>query len=115
MSEEKVAEFPSIAMESFLVGSDFGRDLLAGKTSKFSTFRVRCREFLDRLIVTILKNPSVTSSVARGLYCFCPELMLEWDGQLVFQLFPDICRILESCGHCRRTSLKQLWRSLAAM
>ena len=97
MSEEKVAEFPSIAMESFLVASDFGRELLAGKTSEFSTFRVRCREFLDRLILIILKSPSVTSRVARGLYCFCPELMLEGDGQLVFQLFPDLCRVLESC------------------
>ena len=98
MSEEKVAEFPSIAMETFLLASDFGRELLAGKTSEFSTFRVRCREFLDWLILTILKSPSVTSRVARGLYCFCPELMLEGDGQLVFQLFPEMCRILESCG-----------------
>ena len=98
MSEEKVAEFPPIAMESFLAGSDYGRELLAGKTSEFSTFRVRCREFLDRLIVVILKTPCVSSRVSRGLYSFCPELLLEGDGQLVFRLFSDLCRVLESCG-----------------
>ena len=81
MSEEKVAEFPSIAMESILVGSDFGRELLAGQTSEFSTFRVHYREFLDRLIVTIMKSSSVTSRVS--LYSFCPELLLEGNGQLV--------------------------------
>ena len=98
MNVEKVAEFPPIAMESFLAGSDFGRELLAGKTSEFGTFRVRCREFLDRLIVVILKSPSASSRVSRGFYSFCPELLLEGDGQLVFRLFSDLCRILESCG-----------------
>ena len=66
MDIEKVAEFPPIAMESFLAGSDYGRELLAGKTSEFGTFRVRCREFLDRLIVMILKSPSASSRVSRG-------------------------------------------------
>ena len=98
MDVEKVAEFPPIAMESFLAGSDYGRELLAGKTSEFGTFRVRCREFLDRLIVVILKSPSASSRVSRGLYSFCPELLLEGDGLLVFRLFSDLCRILESCG-----------------
>ena len=98
MDVEKVAEFPPIAMESFLAGSDYGRELLAAKTSEFTTFRVRCREFLDRLIVVILKSPSASSRVSRGLYSFCPELLLEGDGQLVFRLFSDLCRILETCG-----------------
>ena len=98
MDIEKVAEFPLIAMESFLAGSDYGRELLAGKTSEFGTFRVRCREFLDRLIVVILKSPSASSQVSRGLYSFCPELLLEGDGQLVFRLFSDLCRILGTCG-----------------
>ena len=98
MDIEKVAEFPLIAMESFLAGSDYGRELLAGKTSEFGTFRVRCREFLDRLIVVILKSPSASSRVSRGFYSFCPELLLEGDGQLVFRLFSDLCRILGTCG-----------------
>ena len=98
MSEEKVSEFPPIAIESFLAGSDYGRALLAGRISEFSTFRVQCRKFLDRLIVMILKCPSVSSWVSRGLYSFCPELVLEGEGQLVFRLFTDLCRVLESCG-----------------
>ena len=94
-------EFPTIAMESSLARSDFECELLAGKTCEFSTFRVRCREFLDRQIVTILTTddpPSVTSRVSHGLYSFCPELLLEGDGQLVFRLLSDPCRVLESCG-----------------
>ena len=98
MSGEKVAEFPTIALEYFLAGSDFGLQLLAGKTSEFSTFRVRCREFLDRLTVIVLKCPRVTSRVSRRLYSFCPELLLEGDGQLVFRLLADLFRVLETCG-----------------
>ena len=98
MDEEKVAAFPSIADDVFLASCDFGRELLAGKTSEFPTFRIRCREFMDQLVSIILKCPSASSRVSRGIYSFCPELLLEGDGQLVFQLFPDLCRVLESCG-----------------
>ena len=98
MDEEKAAAFPSIVDDVFLANCDFGRDLLAGKTSEFPTFRVRCREFMDRLVSIILKGPSASSRVSRGIYCFCPELLLEGDGQLVFQLFPGLCRVLESCS-----------------
>ena len=53
---------------------------------------------MDRLVSIVLKSPSASSRVSQGVYSFCPELLLEGDGQLVFQLFPDLCRILESCG-----------------
>ena len=98
MSEAKTASFPSIPDDEFLANCDFGRELLAGKTSEFSAFRVRCREFMDRLVSIVLKSPNASSRVSRGVYSFCPELLLEGDRQLVFQLFPDLCRILESCG-----------------
>ena len=98
MEEENAAAFPSIADDVFLAYCDFCRELLAGKTSQFPTFRVRCREFMDRLVSIILRGPRASSRVSRGIHSFCPELLLEGDGQLVFQLFLDLCRVLESCG-----------------
>ena len=33
-----------------------------------------------------------------GLYCFCPELLLEGDEKHVFDLFNRLARRLERCG-----------------
>ena len=98
MDVEKVAEFLPAPIESFLENCDFGRFLSAGKTSGVLEFRVHCKEFLDRLVFVILKNPAVSSRVARGFSCFCPEIMLEGDDRAVFRLFADLTGVLESCG-----------------
>ena len=98
MDVERVAEFLPAPIESFLENCDFGRLLSAGKTSGVLEFRVHCKEFLDRLVFVILKNPAVSSRVARGFSCFCPEIMLEGDDRAVFRLFADLTVVLESCG-----------------
>ena len=98
MDVEKVAEFPPAPIESFLENCDFDRLLSAGKTSGVLEFRVHCKEFLDRLVFVILKNPAVSSRVARGFSCFCPEVILEGDDRAVFRLFADLTGVLESCG-----------------
>ena len=98
MDVEKVKAFPSIPDDEFLENYELGRLLNEKKTSNFTTFRVRCREFLDCLVVTLLKNPSATSAVSKGIYSFCPELMLEGDNSTAFALFAGLCSILETCG-----------------
>ena len=74
------------------------RLLSAGRTSGVLEFRVHCKEFLDRLVFVILKNPAVSSSLAPGISCFCPEIMLEGDDRAVFRLFADLTGVLGSCG-----------------
>ena len=36
--------------------------------------------------------------VSRGLYSFCPAMMLEGDNTIAFTLFADPCGILADCG-----------------
>ena len=40
MDVDKIVEFPSNVFETFLMISDLGRELVAGKTGEFSTFPV---------------------------------------------------------------------------
>ena len=84
-------------MESFLVSSDFGKELAARQTSAFVDFRVLCREFIDCLIVLLVGSVSAQSRVAMGVSSFCPEMLLEGDDKCVFELFADLCKVLESC------------------
>ena len=98
MGVKKVAEFSTAPIDSFLENCDFGRLLSAGKTGGVLEFRVHCKEFFDRLVFVILKNPAVSSRVARGFSCFCPEIMLEGDVRAVFRLFADLTGVLGSCG-----------------
>ena len=72
--------------------------LAAGKTSEFVTFRQRCREFIDRVVVLLLKTSTATSVVSRGLYSFCPAMMLEGDNTIAFTFFASLCEILVDCG-----------------
>ena len=85
-------------MEGFLKNYELGKMLAAGKTSEFVTFRQRCREFIDRVAVLLLKTPTVTSMVSRGLYSLCPALMLEGNNSIAFTLFADLKGILVDCG-----------------
>ena len=98
MDEEKVASFPIASMDSFLVSSEFGKELAARQTSAFVDFRVLCREFMNRLIILLVGSVSAQSRVARGLSSFCPEMLLENDDNCVFELFADLCKVLESCN-----------------
>ena len=98
MDVAAVSAFPSILINEFLINHEFRKLLSEGKTSEFVTFRLRCREYIDRLIVMLLKNSSATSAISEGLYSFCPELMLEGDDTTAFALFAGLCKVLEACG-----------------
>ena len=98
MDASAVSTFTSIPIHEFLMNYEFGRLLSEGKTNDFVTFRLRCREFIDRLIVMLLKTTSTTSDVSKGLYSFCPEMMLESDDTTAFALFAGLCKVLETCG-----------------
>ena len=95
MDVDKISGFSAIALENFLGQCDFGRSLLSVKTSEMANFRTRCREFIDRLAVLIVESASAKPVVSKGLYSFCPELMLEGDGNAAFELFSELCRVLE--------------------
>ena len=98
MDVKKLSRFPVAPLEEFLKNNELGKMLAAGKTSEFVTFCQRCREFIDRVVVLLLKTSTVTSMVSRGLYSFCPALMLEGDNTIAFTLFADLCGILADCG-----------------
>ena len=98
MDVKKMSEYPAASMETFLDNCDFGRELLAGKTSEAQEFRRFCRDFLDQLVTVILNSHSVSSVVAKGLCSFSPEILLEGDAHSVFTLFADLTGVLVSCG-----------------
>ena len=84
-------------MEEFLMDSDFGRELVTVKTGEMREFRVKCRECIDQLVSLVLASTPVTSGVWRGLYAFCPEIMLEGDDHHIFELFGSLCDLFRSC------------------
>ena len=98
MDAKKVAGFPSIDMSSFLCSHDFRKELAAAKTSDVEEYRTRCEDFIDRFIYLLLERPCATSGISRGLYNFCPEIMLEGNNSTVFGLFSDLCAQLRKCG-----------------
>ena len=97
MDISKLSYFNAISMEEFLVDSDFGRELVTVKTGEMREFRVKCRECIDRLVSLILTSTAVTSGVSRGLYAFCPEIMLGGDDHHIFELFGSLCDLFRSC------------------
>ena len=97
MSVEAVSAFPVVASDAFLLNDDFGRTLTK-KVGGLPEFRMRCRQFIDRLIVVIVGSITVTSGVSRCFYSFCPGTLFEGDDSGVFALFADLCRLLKTCG-----------------
>ena len=97
MSLEAVSAFPVVASDAFLLNDDFGRTSTK-KVGGLPEFRMRCRQFIDRLIVVIVGSFTVTSGVSRCFYSFCPEILFEGDDSGVFALFADLCRLLKTCG-----------------
>ena len=65
---------------------------------EYTFFRLHCLHFIYRLIVMLLESTFARSIIAEGRCSFCPELMLEEDGEDVFTLFAELCRVLVTCG-----------------
>ena len=98
MEPSKLQAFEKVSTDDFLQSYDFGAELHRSNTDEAREFRNRCRAFVDRLVDVILGQQVVSSDFFQGLYCFCPELLLEGDDQHVFQLFSRLVRVLERCG-----------------
>ena len=98
IDSSKSHAFEKISSDDFLNNYEFGVELHRSNTSEVCEFRNRCREFVDRLVDVILGQQVVSSDFLQGLYCFCPELLLEGDDRHVFQLFSRLVRVLERCG-----------------
>ena len=94
----KDSVYPAVAMVTFLDNCDFGRELLALKTTAGQEFRAHCRVFSDQLVTVVLNNPSVSSKVTKGLCRFSPEILLEGVEHAVFSLFADFTKLLATCG-----------------
>ena len=97
MDVSNICYFNAISIEEFLMDSDFGRELVTVKTGEMREFRVKCRECIDRLVSLVLASTAVTSGVSRGLYAFCPEIMLEGDDHHIFELFGSLCDLFRTC------------------
>ena len=98
MDSSKLESFEKISSDDFLTNHEFGAELHRSSTSEVCEFRNRCREFVDRLVDVILSQQVVSSDSLQGLYCFCPELLLDGDDRHIFQLFSRLVRVLERCG-----------------
>ena len=106
MDVSKLDAFEEADMDSFLVLHDFGVDLLRRGTSEFLDFRRRCREFFDYLVEVILSHCAVSNQFMEGIYCFCPELLLEGDDKHVFMSFKKLSQVLERSGSLSSVELK---------
>ena len=98
MDSSKLERFEKVSNEDFLKNHEFEVELHRSNTGEACEFRNRCREFVDHLVGVILGQQVVSSDFLQGLYCFCPELLLEGDDRHVFQLFSRLVRVLERCG-----------------
>ena len=111
MDPSKLKNLEKISSEDFLKSYEFGTELHRANTGELCEFRNRCREFVDHLVDVILAQQVVSSDFFQGLYCFCPELLLEGDDRHVFQLFSRLLLVLERCGVIQsgvaRTSLEE--------
>ena len=79
MSVEAVSTFPVVASDASLANNNFGKTLMTKKVGELPVFRIRCRQFIDRLIVVMVGIITVTSGVSRCFYSFCPEILFEGD------------------------------------
>ena len=87
--------FNKVSIDDFLLSYDSGVKLRQTDSSKICESRNRCRECVDHLVETILSQHVISSDFVQGLYCFCPELLLEVDECFIFQLFSRLLRVLE--------------------
>ena len=54
--------------------------------------------FVDRLVDVILGQQVISADFFMGVYCFCPEIILEGDDQHIFRLFSQLVHVLEKSG-----------------
>ena len=60
---------------------------------------------MDHLVDAILSLHLVTGNFYQGIYCFCPEMVLEGDDRYIFGLFDKLVRVLEKVGCLSRDAV----------
>ena len=60
---DKISSFSVAPLDDFLAHCDFGKGVVAAKTSEMSKFRNRRREFIDRLAFLLIESASAKSKV----------------------------------------------------
>ena len=98
MDVSKLSQYDEVPSSEFLQDYDFGAMLRQFKRSDGRDFQDRCREIIDHFVELVLAQQAASSEFMSGLYCFCPELLLEGDDKHVFDLFNRLARCLEHCG-----------------
>ena len=94
----KAAAFEKVSTDEFLQDHEFEALLRQRNTSEFKDFRNRCLEIMDYLVGKVLSHLVVSAGFMQGLYCFCPELLLEGYDHHVFCLFKTLLQVLERTG-----------------
>ena len=98
MDSPKIAAFGKAGSADFLVNHSFGEEMRRSSTQELCEFRRRCQEFMDRLVEVILSLHLVSAEFYQGIYCFCPELLLEGDDRYIFGLYAKLLRVLKKSG-----------------
>ena len=98
MEVELVNEFPAVSDDNFLANYELGERLRGSSGSEIREFGVKSRQFLDSLVTHLLSLVFASSSVSQGLYCFCPELLLEGDDVAVLDLFGKLLKVFSDSG-----------------
>ena len=98
LDSPKIAAFGKADSADFLVNHSFGEELRRSSTQELCEFRRRCQELMDRLVEVILSLHLVSAEFYQGIYCFCPELLLEGDDRYILGLYAKLLRVLEKSG-----------------
>ena len=105
MDSSKVAALSKIDADAFLVNHPFGDVLRRANTGEVRDIRNRCLAFMDHLVDAILSLHLVTGNFYQGIYCFCPEMLLEGDDRYIFGLFGKLVRVLQKVGWLSRDAV----------
>ena len=95
MEVSKMTQIRKVSSNDFLKHYEFSRELHCSNTSDLVDFRNCSREFVDHLVDVIFGQHMVSADFFMGVYCFCPENLLEGDDQHVFHLYSQLFRVLE--------------------
>ena len=98
MDSSKLAALGKIDVDDFLANHPFGDSLGRANTGEVRDIRSRCLELIDHLMDAFLSLHLVTGNFYQGIYCFCPEMLLEGDDRYIFGLFGKLVRVLEKVG-----------------
>ena len=105
MDSSELAALDKIDVDDFLANHPFGDSLRRANTGEVRDIRSRCLDFIDYLVDAILSLHLVIGNFSQGIYCFCPEMLLEGDDRYIFGLFGKLVRVLEKVGCLSRVAV----------